>query len=75
MLVSATRAASTRRLASRARYLATAVDATGFKVAAVDNGQATTSVSFIVKAGSRYEPKAGLAHALKNFGFKVYFST
>lgn len=73
MLASATRVASTRRLASKARYFATVSDATGFKIAAADNGQSTASVSFIVKAGSRYEPKPGLAHVLRHFGFKVRF--
>ncbi|GJJ09083.1 hypothetical protein Clacol_003305 [Clathrus columnatus] len=70
MLASATRAASTRRLASRARHFATVTDTSGFKIIAADNGQSTTSVSFVVKAGSRYEPKPGLAHVLRNFGFK-----
>ena len=63
--------ASARRVARLSRNFATAVDAAGVKVAAVDNGQPTSAVSFLVKAGSRYEPKAGLANVLKNFTFKV----
>lgn len=57
--------------ATKSRKFATAVDVSGFKVAAVDHGQPSASVTFLVKAGSRYEPKAGLAHALKNYAFKV----
>lgn len=66
----ATRASTAKRLA---RSFATVVDtkASGIKVAAVDNGQATAAVTFLVKAGSRYEPSPGVAHALKNFAFKV----
>jgi Insulinase (Peptidase family M16) len=71
MLASAARATSTRGIASRKRSFASVVDAAGFKVAAVDNGQPTSSVTFLVKAGSRYESKPGVAHVLKNFGFKV----
>ncbi|KIJ18112.1 hypothetical protein PAXINDRAFT_9197 [Paxillus involutus ATCC 200175] len=65
----ATRASTATRLA---RSFATVVDtkASGIKVAAVDNGQPTTAVTFLVKAGSRYEPSPGVAHALKNFAFK-----
>lgn len=69
----AARASTAKRLA---RSFATVVDskASGIKVAAVDNGQATTAVTFLVKAGSRYEPSPGVAHALKNFAFKVCFT-
>ncbi|KIK79125.1 hypothetical protein PAXRUDRAFT_834256 [Paxillus rubicundulus Ve08.2h10] len=65
----ATRASTATRLA---RSFATVVDtkASGIKVAAVDNGQPTTALTFLVKAGSRYEPSPGVAHALKNFAFK-----
>ncbi|KAG2117716.1 Metalloenzyme, LuxS/M16 peptidase-like protein [Suillus clintonianus] len=59
-----------RRASAFARSFATVVDNAGVKVAAVDNGQATTAVTFLVKAGSRYEPKPGVAHTLKNFAFK-----
>ena len=64
--------ASTARNAQRlARSFATVVDTTGVKVAAVDYNQPTASVTVLVKAGSRFEPKNGVAHALKNFAFKV----
>ncbi|KAH0833920.1 Metalloenzyme, LuxS/M16 peptidase-like protein [Lanmaoa asiatica] len=65
----ATRASTAKRLA---RSFATVVDSkvSGIKVAAIDNGQPTTAVTFLVKAGSRYEPSPGVAHALKNFAFK-----
>ena len=55
----------------RRRGFATHVNSAPIRVAAVDHGQATTSVTFVLKAGSRYETKAGAAHALKNFAFKV----
>ena len=54
-----------------ARSFATVVDTTGVKVAAVDYKQPTSSVTVLVKAGSRFEPKQGVANALKNFAFKV----
>ena len=55
-----------------ARSFATVVDSvSGVKVAAIDNGQPTSAVTFLVKAGSRFENKPGVAHALKNFAFKV----
>jgi predicted Zn-dependent peptidase len=53
------------------RKFATVVESSGLKVAAVDNGQPSASVTLLVKAGSRHESKAGLAHALKNYAFKV----
>ncbi|KAG1856749.1 Metalloenzyme, LuxS/M16 peptidase-like protein [Suillus subluteus] len=59
-----------RRASAFARSFATVVDNAGVKVAAIDNGQPTTAVTFLVKAGSRYEPKPGVAHTLKNFAFK-----
>ncbi|KZT57571.1 ubiquinol-cytochrome C reductase complex core protein 2 [Calocera cornea HHB12733] len=41
-------------------------------VFAQDAGQPTSSITVLVKAGSRYEPEgyAGIAHVLKNFSFK-----
>ncbi|EJD55050.1 LuxS/MPP-like metallohydrolase [Auricularia subglabra TFB-10046 SS5] len=57
--------------ATSVRRLATAVEATGFKVAAADRGEPTASITVIAKAGSRYEPAPGLAHVLKNFAFKT----
>jgi len=65
-------ARSTASTASRlARSFATVVDAAGVKVAAADFGQPTSAVTILVKAGSRYEPKPGVANVLKNFAFKV----
>ena len=66
----ATRASTAKRLA---RSFATVVDSkvSGIKVSAIDNGQPTTAVTFLVRAGSRYESSPGVAHALKNFAFKV----
>lgn len=63
--------ASSRTVQRVARKFATVADSAGVRVAAVDNNQPTTSVTFLVKAGSRFEPKAGVAHGLKNFAFKV----
>lgn len=57
---------------STRRSLATAVE-TPFKIAAVDNGQPTASVTVVVKAGPRYETTPGTAHVLKNFAFKVHW--
>ncbi|KAJ3867834.1 Metalloenzyme, LuxS/M16 peptidase-like protein [Lentinula novae-zelandiae] len=62
--------ASSRTIQRVARNFATVVDSAGIKVAAVDNNQPTTSVTFLIKAGSRFEHKAGVAHGLKNFAFK-----
>ena len=69
MLVS--RASTVRNVQRIARSFATVVDTTGVKVAAVDYNQPTSSVTVLVKAGSRFEPKQGVANALKNFAFKV----
>lgn len=52
------------------RSFASVVDNSGVKVAAVESNQPTSSITFLVKAGSRFEPKPGVAHALKNFAFK-----
>lgn len=57
--------------AAAARSYATVSEASGVKVAGIDNGQPTTTISVVVKAGSRYETRPGVAHALKNFAFKV----
>jgi len=64
-------AARARNVQRLARSFATVVDSTGVKVAAIDNNQPTSSVTVLVKAGSRFEPKDGVANALKNFAFKV----
>lgn len=63
--------ASTRNASRIVRNFATVVESAGVKVAAVDHGQPTSAVTFLVKAGSRFETKPGVAHALKNFAFKV----
>lgn len=63
--------AATRNAPRIARNFATVVDTAGVKVAALDYGQPTSAVTFLVKAGSRFESKPGIAHALKNFAFKV----
>ncbi|KAF8882838.1 Metalloenzyme, LuxS/M16 peptidase-like protein [Infundibulicybe gibba] len=63
----AARVSTARRLT---RSFATVVDTTGLKVAAIDNNQPTAAVTFLIKAGSRFETKPGVAHALKNFAFK-----
>lgn len=61
---------------SLARGYATAANVVGgVKVAGFDNAQPTTSVTVAIKAGSRYESVPGVAHALKNFAFKVSLAT
>ncbi|KAJ9094091.1 hypothetical protein QFC21_006192 [Naganishia friedmannii] len=60
---------SARAVAQRRTY-ASVSEASGVKVAGIDNGQPTTSISVVVKAGSRFESRPGVAHALKNFAFK-----
>ncbi|EJT52726.1 peptidase M16 [Trichosporon asahii var. asahii CBS 2479] len=49
------------------------VEAAGVKVLGIENGlrPATSSVTIVVKGGSRYEPAVGTAHVLKNFAFKT----
>ncbi|KAJ7281815.1 Metalloenzyme, LuxS/M16 peptidase-like protein [Mycena rebaudengoi] len=60
--------ASAVRIARRS--FATVVESPGLKVAAIDTAQPTVSVTFLAKAGPRYQQKQGVAHALKNFAFK-----
>ena len=67
----ASRASAARNVQRLVRSFAAVVDTTGVKVAAVDYNQPTSSVTVLVKAGSRFEPKQGVANALKNFAFKV----
>lgn len=67
----ASKASAARSISRIARSFATVVDTAGLKVAAVDPSQPTAAVTVVVKAGSRYETKPGVAHALKNFAFKV----
>ncbi|KAG9019808.1 hypothetical protein FRB90_005956 [Tulasnella sp. 427] len=56
--------------ASRARAYATVASSSSANVASINHGQPTSSVTVLVKAGSRYETKPGVAHCLKNFAFK-----
>ncbi|KIJ23937.1 hypothetical protein M422DRAFT_195333, partial [Sphaerobolus stellatus SS14] len=70
MLRSAARVTSTRGISSRSRSFYSLTQAAGLPVATFDNGQSTSSVTFLVKAGSRYQAKPGVAHTLKSFGFK-----
>ncbi|KAF9429268.1 ubiquinol-cytochrome c reductase core subunit 1, partial [Entomortierella beljakovae] len=53
---------------------ATAITKTsnGIKVATLDESSPTASVSLVINAGARFEPKdkAGISHFIKNFGFK-----
>ena len=55
-----------QRLARNSSTVAGAV-----KVVAFETNQPTSSVTLFVKAGSRFQSKAGVANALKNFAFKV----
>ncbi|GBE86851.1 Cytochrome b-c1 complex subunit 2, mitochondrial [Sparassis crispa] len=66
----AARASAVRSASRLARNFASVVDTAGVKVAAVDNGEPTSAVTFLIKAGSRFETKPGVAHALKGFAFK-----
>lgn len=70
MLTARTTTAARAVAGASRRHLATAVE-TPFKIAAVDNGQPTASVTLVVKAGPRFETTPGVAHVLKNFAFKV----
>ncbi|GAA5868991.1 hypothetical protein JCM3774_002442 [Rhodotorula dairenensis] len=62
--------AGARAYATPAASFSTA-DANGIKVAGNDEGARTSSISLIVKAGSRYEPAPGVAHVLSNSLFKA----
>lgn len=67
----AARAPTARNLQRIGRSFATVVNSAGLKVAAIDHNQPTSAVTILVKAGSRFESKPGVANALKNFAFKV----
>jgi predicted Zn-dependent peptidase len=68
------RTSQTARLATRqARRYATTVDAGGVRVATMEPNAPTASLTLLLKAGTRYETKAGQANALKHFAFKVCF--
>jgi hypothetical protein len=47
----------------------------GYKLATSDVGQATASLSLVLRGGTRYESKSGVASVLKGFAFKVSFFT
>jgi ubiquinol-cytochrome c reductase core subunit 2 len=55
------------------RGYATVSEAAGVKVLGIETGlqPSTSTISVVVKAGSRFETQPGLAHVLKNFAFKV----
>lgn len=46
-------------------------DVGGIKVAARDDGGATTGLSVVLRGGSRYAPLPGLSHLLEKFAWKV----
>lgn len=48
-------------------------EASGIKVASIEDGAPTSAISVIIKAGSRFESSPGLSHVLKNSLFKVKF--
>lgn len=47
-------------------------EAAGIKVASRDDGRPTTSLSVVIKAGSRFESAPGVAHLLEKFAFQVF---
>lgn len=67
-------AASSSSSPQAADYSVTS-SSSGIKVASLDEGSPTSAITVAVKAGPRYEPSPGLAHVLKNFVFKVCYST
>jgi ubiquinol-cytochrome c reductase core subunit 2 len=65
---------------SARRYMATAAgNASSFQVrkqagilvASRDDGRPTTSLSVVIRAGSRFESTPGVAHILEKFAFQV----
>lgn len=52
----------------------TVKEAAGIKVASRDDGSPTTSLSVVIKAGSRYEPAPGVSHLLEKFAYQVSVS-
>ena len=76
-----TSAVASRRLTNNSRHMASAVsssstfnftvgDSQGIKVASRDDGRPTTSLSVVIRAGSRYEPSPGVASLLQKFAFQ-----
>ena len=62
-------AAATKTSTSSVPYTLSEIE--GIKVASRDDGGATTGLSVVVKAGSRYCPFPGMAHMLEKFAWKV----
>ncbi|GAA5821379.1 hypothetical protein JCM11251_004595 [Rhodosporidiobolus azoricus] len=62
--------ALTRGYAAPSSSVFAVQEVNGIKVAAADQGLPTSSISVVVKAGSRFEPAPGVAHVLKNSLFK-----
>lgn len=50
-------------------------DASGVKFASRDLPGATTTLTVVAKAGTRYQPMPGYSDALEKFAFKVHSST
>jgi hypothetical protein len=63
--------ATTKAYTSPAPFTVSEID--GIKVAAREDGGATTGLSVVLKAGARYAPTPGLAHLLDKFAWKVIF--
>jgi len=49
----------------------TVANVDGLRVVSRDDGRATTALTLVLKAGSRYAPAPGLAHLLDKFAWKV----
>ncbi|BFZ55555.1 ubiquinol-cytochrome c reductase core subunit 1 [Savitreella phatthalungensis] len=74
--VSQLQAGSTRRSMATAAAVQQSfnfnvTDSNGIKVATRDDGRPTTSVSVVVRAGSRYETSPGVANLLEKFAFQT----
>ncbi|VDB88317.1 unnamed protein product [Peniophora sp. CBMAI 1063] len=63
------RASRLVRAAAPARGYATAADSFASKTTVFESVKPTASVTFLLKAGARYEQKPGAAHVLSNFAF------
>ena len=61
------------RIHARRGYATAISSGSGYKIAASNQGQATASLSLVLKAGTRYETKPGVASVLKGYAFKVSF--
>jgi ubiquinol-cytochrome c reductase core subunit 2 len=59
------------RTQARRGYATAVTSGSGYKLAASNFGQATASLSLVLKAGTRYETKPGVASVLKGYAFKV----